>query len=203
MIWEIQEKGWELMIFTYPPKVSDTTRNDKLRELNALIRENANELWYTVIDLWTAFVDESDDDLVKTWLMKVDNLHFTEEWHIVIADIFNDYISEPTESTEIKLVETTTSTTSPYTAQLYNKNWVIEMDNAWGNIVIIPNDDDIFFPIGTTITIIQYGAWITTVTWSTWVTINWVSAWSKATTAQYEWLACYKRAANEWIIVNK
>ena len=96
-----------------------------------------------------------------------------------------------------------TQTGTTYTLALTDQTKIVEMNNASANTITIPTNASVAFAIWTTITVVQYGAWLTTVQWDTWVTVNWTSAWSKATTAQYEWLALYKRGSDERIIINK
>jgi len=99
--------------------------------------------------------------------------------------------------------EINTQTWTTYTLDLDDRSSIVEMNNASANTVTIPTNASVAFPIWTTISVIQIWAWVTTVEWDTGVTVNWVSEWSKATAAAYEWLALYKRAENEFVIVNK
>jgi len=90
-----------------------------------------------------------------------------------------------------------------YTFVLTDATKIVEMSNAAANTVTIPANATVAFPIGTTITVVQTGAGLTTVQGAVGVTVNGVSAGSKATTAQYEGMSLYKRATDEWVIVNK
>ena len=99
--------------------------------------------------------------------------------------------------------EINTQTGTTYTLALTDTTSIVEMNNASANTITIPTNASVAFPIWTTITVIQIGAWLTTVTGAGWVTVNGVGAWSKATAAVYEWLALYKRGTNEWVIINK
>lgn len=83
----MQQQGWRVICLTYIPfnSTSSTVRNDWLKELNVLIRENWDNLDYTWIDLWDKFVD-SDDNSTKSGLIVWDNLHLSEAWHRLIAD---------------------------------------------------------------------------------------------------------------------
>jgi len=96
-----------------------------------------------------------------------------------------------------------TQTWTTYTLAVADRSSIIEMNNGSANVITIPLNASVVIPIGTIITVTQYWAWITTVTWSSWVTVNWVDGWSKATLAQYQWLALYKRWTDEWIVLNK
>lgn len=96
-----------------------------------------------------------------------------------------------------------TQTWTAYTLVASDQTVPVEMDNASANTVTIPANASVAFPIGTTIMIVQIWAWLTTVQGATWVTVNWVSAWSKATTGQYQAICIYKRGTDEWVAVNK
>lgn len=96
-----------------------------------------------------------------------------------------------------------TQTGTTYTLSLTDKSTIVEMNNASANVLTIPANATVALPIGTTITVTQYGAGLTTVTGATGVTVNGVSAGSKATTGKYQGLALYKRATDEWIVLNK
>ena len=80
---------------------------------------------------------------------------------------------------------------------------IVEMNNASANTLTIPTNASVAFPIGVTITVLQYGAGATTVTGDTGVTVNGVSAGGIAAAAQYESFTLYKRATDEWIILDK
>jgi len=90
-----------------------------------------------------------------------------------------------------------------YTLALTDASKVVELNNAAANVVTIPLNATIAFPIGTTLTIIQIGAGLTSATGAAGVTVNGVSGGTKATTATYEGLALYKRGTDEWVVVNK
>lgn len=81
LINNIQSNGWLPVVMTYPPKDGDVTRNDKLREFNDDIRNNADKLNYVVIDLWNAMVDPNDDNANE--FVHPDGLHFTEMGHLL------------------------------------------------------------------------------------------------------------------------
>jgi hypothetical protein len=86
LISNIKNDWRELVIFTYPIKLWDTTRNNLIRELNTLIRDNATSLWYEVADIHNDFISDTDIDQNKDWLTREDWLHFTEYWHNIILN---------------------------------------------------------------------------------------------------------------------
>lgn len=100
---------------------------------------------------------------------------------------------------EAKTKDINTQTWTTYTLVLTDQSKIVEMNNASANILTIPANADVAFPVWTTLEITQYGAWITTATWDTGVTVNGTSAGSLATTTQYQSIYLYKRATNEWI----
>jgi len=116
--------------------------------------------------------------------------------------IFND-VSQKYEPGAGVGVNVNKQTGTAYTAALSDKNSVIEMNNNSANTVTIPTNASVAYSIGTTLTIIQYGAGATTAQGDTGVTINGASAGSEVTTAQYEGLSLYKSAINEWVVINK
>lgn len=100
---------------------------------------------------------------------------------------------------EAKTKDINTQTWTTYTLVLTDQSKIVEMNNASANILTIPANADVAFPVWTTLEITQYGAWITTATWDTGVTVNGTSAGSLATTTQYQSIYLYKRATDEWI----
>jgi len=179
----------------------------------------ANSSWIKIARAW--WTDASikvtgDEDLAITyWESDLWDKFFIRRWSswtsVAIFDATgNVWIGDNTPDAKLDVAwdikwdtEINTQTGTTYTLALADRSAIVEMNNASANVITIPTNASVAFPIWTTLTIIQYGAWITTATWNTWVTINGISAWSKSTTAQYEWLALYKRASNEWICVNK
>ena len=96
-----------------------------------------------------------------------------------------------------------TQTGTTYTLVLTDRDKIVEMNNGSANTLTVPTNASVAFPVGTTLTVIQYGAGSTTVEGDTGVTVNGVSAGSVAVDSQYGGVALYKRATDEWIIVNK
>ena len=88
--------------------------------------------------------------------------------------------------------------TASYTLVLGDRGKVVEMNVAGANTLTIPANADAAFPIGTQITVIQYGAGQTTIAAAAGVTLNALGGALK-TTAQYAAASLYKRGTNEWI----
>jgi hypothetical protein len=90
--------------------------------------------------------------------------------------------------------------TSSYTLVLSDASKVIEMNVGTANTVTIPTNASVAFPIGTEITVMQYGAGVTSIAVASGVTI--VSKDSAYTIAnRYTGLTLIKRATNEWYII--
>lgn len=85
-----------------------------------------------------------------------------------------------------------------YTLVLSDRGKVVEMDVATANTLTIPLNADAAFPIGTQITVIQYGAGQTTIAAAAGVTLNALGGALK-TSARYAAASLYKRGTNEWI----
>lgn len=90
--------------------------------------------------------------------------------------------------------------TTSYTLVLEDESTVLETNSASANTITVPLNADVPFPIGTEITILQYGAGQTTVAGDTGVTI--VSAGGlMAIAAQYAGVTLIKRDTDEWYLV--
>lgn len=169
----------------------DMNNSDNLSWLASAATARTN-LW---VAIWSD-VQAYDADL-DTWATKTAP-SWTVVWTTDAQTLTNKTIDDP----KIDYSINTQSWTS-YTFGFSDQTKIVEMNNASANTVTIPTNASVALPVWTTITVIQIGVWLTTVQGDTWVTVNWVSAWSKATGAQYEWLALYKRGTNEWVIINK
>jgi hypothetical protein len=91
-----------------------------------------------------------------------------------------------------------TQTGTAYTLTLADRGKVVEMSNAGANTVTIPLNASVAFPIGTQISIVQYGAGQTTIAATGGVTLNAVSGGLKLS-ARYAAATIYKRGTNEWL----
>lgn len=91
-------------------------------------------------------------------------------------------------------------TGTSYTLVLTDANDVVTMSNAAANVLTIPTDAAVAFPVGTVISIIQLGAGGTTVDADVGVTLNGISSGGALLTAQHSAVSIVKIAANTWNI---
>jgi len=90
--------------------------------------------------------------------------------------------------------------TSSYTLVLSDASKIIEMNVGSANTVTIPTNASVAFPIGTEITVMQYGGGVTSIAVASGVTI--VSKDNAYTIAnRYTGVTLVKRATNEWYII--
>lgn len=88
--------------------------------------------------------------------------------------------------------------TANYTAVLGDAGTVVEMNVATANTFTIPPNSSVAFPVGTVITVFQFGAGQTTLTAGAGVTI--LSDGAKVrTAAQYATVGLRKRATDSWV----
>jgi len=93
-------------------------------------------------------------------------------------------------------------TGTAYTLVLADQeNKSVWMSNASANVLTIPLNASVAFPIGTKINIVMEGAGVTSITGDTGVTLNGVSAGSGAINNQYQGASITKRSANVWIVL--
>lgn len=109
--------------------------------------------------------------------------------------------SDTIKSDKTKIINSQTGTT--YTLILSDSDKLVSMNNANANVLTIPTNASVAFPIGSNIITLQYGVGITTITGDTGVTVNGVSAGSKALSGQYEAVLMIKIDTNTWVIANK
>ncbi len=90
-------------------------------------------------------------------------------------------------------------TGTAYTLALVDANAIVEMDNASANVLTIPTNAAVPFPIGTVISVPMIGVGVTSITGDTAVTLNDVSAGSGDISAQFGVASLYKRATDSWL----
>ncbi len=90
--------------------------------------------------------------------------------------------------------------TSSYTLVLSDASKIIEMNVGSANTVTIPTNASVAFPIGTEITVLQYGGGVTSIAVASGVTI--VSKDNANIIAnRYTGVTLVKRATNEWYLI--
>ena len=90
--------------------------------------------------------------------------------------------------------------TSSYTLVLSDASKIIEMNVATSNTVTIPNNSSVAFPIGTEITVMQYGGGVTSIEVASGVTIV-SKGLANIIANRYTGATLIKRATNEWYLI--
>jgi hypothetical protein len=90
--------------------------------------------------------------------------------------------------------------TASYTLVLADASKIVEMNVGSANMVTIPTNASVAFPIGTEITVLQYGSGVTSIAVASGVTI--VSKDNANIIAnRYSGVTLIKRATNEWYLI--
>jgi hypothetical protein len=101
-----------------------------------------------------------------------------------------------------KLADVSINTrTASYTLVLTDKNKLVEMNVASANQVTVPTNASVAFPVGTQITLFQYGAGKTQVVAAVPATTTIRSTPGVYLRTQYSSAALIKRATDEWILI--
>jgi hypothetical protein len=90
--------------------------------------------------------------------------------------------------------------TSSYTLVLSDASKIIDMNVGSANTVTVPNNSSVAFPIGTEITVMQYGAGNTTIVAASGVTFR-SKDFSTRIGDQYTGATLIKRDTNEWYLI--
>ena len=90
--------------------------------------------------------------------------------------------------------------TSSYTLVLSDASKIIDMNVGSANTVTVPNNSSVAFPIGTEITVLQYGAGVTTIVAASGVTFR-SKDFSTRIGDQYTGATLIKRDTNEWYLI--
>jgi hypothetical protein len=99
---------------------------------------------------------------------------------------------------------TNAQTGTTYTLVLADAGKYVEMNNASANVLTVPTNATVAYPVGTEITVIQTGAGNTTITPTAGVTVNYYSLTGAATrTIKAQWAAAtlVKRATDTWVLI--
>ena len=86
-----------------------------------------------------------------------------------------------------------------YTLLLTDAHNYVEMEVSSANVLTIPTNATVAFPIGTEIRVTQLGTGQTTITPAAGVTLRSISGKDK-TTGQYSVATLFKRGLNEWYL---
>ena len=89
--------------------------------------------------------------------------------------------------------------TIQYTLVLADANKVVELNFSGSNNLIVPTNANVPYPLGTLITITQYGAGEVNIIGDTGVTLR-SNGGKYKTSAQYSVATLYKRDTNEWYL---
>jgi hypothetical protein len=90
--------------------------------------------------------------------------------------------------------------TASYTLVLADASKIVEMNVGSANTVTVPNNSSVAFPIGTEITVMQYGAGNTTIVAASGVTFR-SKDFSTRIGDQYTGATLIKRDTNEWYLI--
>lgn len=97
-------------------------------------------------------------------------------------------------------ISTNAQTETSYTLSASDSGKIIEMNNAAANLVIIPLNSTVPFPIGTQIEIVQTGAGSTSASIVSGVTLN-SEAGKRTINAQWQGASLIKRGTDAWIMM--
>ena len=92
-------------------------------------------------------------------------------------------------------------TSTALTLALTDAGNLVTMTNGSANVLTVPTNAAVAFPVGTQVDVIQGGAGVTTITFDTAVTGNGASAGSAALSAQYSAVTLIKTASDTWLLV--
>jgi hypothetical protein len=90
--------------------------------------------------------------------------------------------------------------TASYTLVLSDASKIVEMNVSTANTVTVPTNASVAFPIGTEITIMQYGGGVTTIDNASGVTINSKSN-ARIIANRYTGATLIKRGTDEWYLI--
>jgi len=129
---------------------------------------------------------------------KGSNLETSDLLIISKSDGSGGYDSKYITGAELKSFTVNTQTDT-YTFVLTDANKLVELNNAATKTFTIPTNSSVAFPIGTQITLAQYGAGQLRVAAAVGATLN-SSGGKTKIAAQYGIATLIKRATNEWYL---
>lgn len=122
-----------------------------------------------------------------------------------VEELTGDQIRTISDTTQAGVVVGVNTRTAPYTLVASDRGKIIEMNVAGANTVTIPNETGIGgvnFPIGTLINVVQLGTGQTTLLPAAGVTARSVTG-GLSTSTRYGSLILYKRASNDWFVIDQ
>lgn len=156
------------------------------------------DLWYNSLTLdayiyySSAWIQLFNDDPLVTDLRDLTDV-------LIDGETYGQVLSyNGTEWVNSSLVGISASSTSNYTLALADMNKTVERDSSSANTVTVPLNSSVQFPIGTKISVYQYGTGKTQIVGAVGVTIR--SNPGFYLSAQYSVATLVKRAADEWIL---
>ncbi len=141
VIANLKWQWFEVVVMTYPIRITDTARNIYLRSLNSLILTNAPILGYKTVDIAIEIVEPTNQDQAKSGMLMADLLHFTEQGHQIVYEKLNSalwftgnvVITESTGSTSTGTLATV-STTDKASEIIVTGNTISSNTNAWKSV---------------------------------------------------------------------
>lgn len=121
---------------------------------------------------------------------------------LTIANASATYLSVTDASTIYAplTISTNAQTGTSYTLALSDAGKIVEMNNAAANLVVIPLNSTVAFPVGTKIDIIQTGAGATSASIVSGVTLNSESG-KRTINAQWQSASLIKRGTDSWMMI--
>lgn len=116
--------------------------------------------------------------------------------HVDSIDLNGTTIDGTTSSSTVTL---NAQTGTSYTLVLADAGKKVTMANASSNVLTIPTNASVAFPVGTILGVSQTGAGVTSITGDTGVTVNGVSASTGAIAAAYSGVTLTKLATDTWL----
>ena len=122
-----------------------------------------------------------------------------------VEELTGDQIRTISDTPQAGVLVGVNTRTAPYTLVASDRGKIIEMNVAGANTVTIPNETGIGgvnFPIGTLINVVQFGTGQTTLLPAAGVTARSVTG-GLSTSTRYGSLILYKRASNDWFVIDQ
>lgn len=122
-----------------------------------------------------------------------------------VEELTGDQIRTISDTTQAGVLVGINTRTASYTLVASDRGKIVEMNVASANTVTVPNETGIGgvnYPIGTQIKITQFGTGQTTLLAAAGVTVRSVTG-GLSTRSRYGGLVLYKRASNDWFVVDQ